>query len=96
VSDEFNSPREAADRLVAAYEDLRRAMIGERASQAWGMTLFIRQGMRAWMDAYGQSHTANPKRPLSAEAGEGIAPDRLQLTHMLVDMAQVRFLQGGI
>lgn len=93
---EPDNPREPADQLVSAYEGLRRWMTGEAASETWGLIVFIRQGMRAWMDAYGQSHTANPKRLLSAETGDARTSDRLQLTHLLVDMAQVCFLQGGI
>jgi hypothetical protein len=88
---------ETADKLTAAYEDLRRSMMGE-PSQTWGLVVFIRQGMRAWMDAYGQSHAAaNPQRAAaSMTTGEGIHADRLRLAHLLTDMAQACFVQGGI
>ncbi len=40
--------------MVAHYEELRRLALGCRGAQAQGLALFIRRGMRAWMQAWSQ------------------------------------------
>ena len=42
------------DGLIARYEDLRRLALGRWSAQAYGLALFIRRGMRAWMLAWSQ------------------------------------------
>jgi hypothetical protein len=44
---------EPHENLLAAYEDLRGRMAGctERWRGAFGLAVFLRQGMAAWMDA---------------------------------------------
>ena len=40
---------------VRRYEDLRAHTLGSLAtlqSQAWGMVVFVQQGMRGWMSAW--------------------------------------------
>jgi hypothetical protein len=39
--------------MVAGYEELRRQVLGASDSTrgGWGLTLFLRQGMRSWMEA---------------------------------------------
>ena len=45
------------DGWTCRYEDLRRGMIEEYApaQSSWGLTLFLRQGLVAWMHAWPQT-----------------------------------------
>ena len=42
------------DGLIARYEELRQLALGRCGAQAQGLVLFMRRGMRAWMQAWGQ------------------------------------------
>jgi len=89
----------AAGSLVSAYEALRHTMIGEPASTTgWGLIVLIRQGLRAWMDAYGQSHSAVERQTSSfPEAGGRVGKDRHhQVTHILAEMVRAHFQEGAI
>jgi len=53
---------------VQRYEDLRAHTLGSLAalpSQAWAWTLFVRQGMRGWMQAWQDPlrRAADPAEP---------------------------------
>jgi hypothetical protein len=42
------------DGLVERYEELRCLALGCRGAAAQGLALFVRRGMRAWMQAWSQ------------------------------------------
>ena len=51
---------------VRCYEDLRAYILGSLAalqSQAWGLAVFVQQGMRGWMGAW-----QDPQRPVGDPA----------------------------
>ncbi len=56
---------------VQRYEDLRAHTLGSLAAlhaQAWGLAVFVQQGMRSWMGAWQAppSQAAEPVRPTHA------------------------------
>jgi hypothetical protein len=56
------------------YEDLRSHTLGSLAaiqSQAWGLAIFVQQGMRGWMRAW-----QDPVRPASEQAQPAHLPNR--------------------
>lgn len=52
-------PEEAKEEWTARYEDLRRGAVEGHlpVRRSWGMTLFLRQGLVAWMHAWPREHT---------------------------------------
>ena len=51
----------AKEGWTCRYEDLRRGVVQgyAPARSSWGLTLFIRQGLVAWMHAWPRDHTAH-------------------------------------
>lgn len=84
-------PRSLTDRLAERYEDLRQQAqggIGDRA----GMVVLLRQGMRAWMEAWARWITSDPSHTQTA-GGRETPPDvlpsmlRAEITLLLAGMA---------
>ena len=50
--------------MIARYEELRRLALEHCGAQAQGLALFVRRGMRAWMQAWSQCE--RPSLPPSA------------------------------
>ncbi len=48
------------------YEDLRRTALEGAWSTRWGLTLFLRQGLSAWMHAWPQEVGTDPPVPQPA------------------------------
>ena len=74
---------------VRRYEDLRAHTLGSLAafqSQAWGMVVFIEQGMRGWMRAWLQPppDTGDAARPTSTPSASlnGTPEATMLLTNM--------------
>jgi len=74
------------DPWVARYEDLRRtAMDGARSPGAsWGLALFVRRGLTAWMHAWPQQENDNPPEPRLSSPGDSSLPLPASLTEQLV------------
>jgi hypothetical protein len=74
------------------YEDLRRHVLdGCAANSHWGVALFIRQGLAAWMEAWPKCTVpAPPNEPLISQhiADPPSLPSdlRSQITSVLVNM----------
>lgn len=51
------------------YEDLRRHVIGHGSGHRLGLTLFHREGMKAWLDTW-SSCTTRDARPLRDASGD--------------------------
>ena len=64
--------------VVDRYEELRRQQVLSpcgRTSGGLGLALFLRQGMKAWMDGWSRCVAAGPaKAPDRSRAGEGMVP----------------------
>jgi hypothetical protein len=62
---------------MARYEDLRRS--GREGisslSGSWGLTLFLRQGLAAWMHAWPRQRGADP--PVPEPASPSVPPSAL-------------------
>jgi hypothetical protein len=77
---------------MARYEDLRRAAGDEvwSAGGAWGLTLFLRQGLAAWMHAWPRQTGDDPPHPQppSPSAPPSALPTSLsgQLVTILANM----------
>jgi hypothetical protein len=76
--------------LRARYEDLRSAVLSVAggANGSFGLTLFLREGMAAWLNACAES-VFDSQRPHQAGAGTTPMPGYLQTqaTRILVTMA---------
>lgn len=60
--------------VVADYEELRRQALGSAGGtrRAWGLSLFLRQGMQSWLQAWAQ---CSP--PTLVELQKEADPDRV-------------------
>jgi hypothetical protein len=81
-----------ASDLVECYEDLRRQALSQNGARhgGRGLVLFLRQGMKAWMDAWLGSLIAGPtKTPIGSDSmGPGVPWDlRGQVAAILAGMA---------
>lgn len=56
------SPLPIADRLILGYEDLRRQVLGG-VGAGRGCALFLRQGMRSWIEAWQDTWRTPPDAP---------------------------------
>jgi hypothetical protein len=83
-------PRFNRDDLVAHYERLRHDALGSRspADEGFGMALFLRRGMTAWMEAWSECASRIEPGPRSEPwVDETIPADtRLQITVLLASM----------
>ncbi len=63
--------------LVAGYESLRRDVLAQQAGcSPLGLSVFLRQGMAAWMEAYSLCHaTAAPPPPRRSQGVPALAQD---------------------
>ncbi len=63
--------------LVAGYESLRRDVLAQQASGSpLGLTVFLRQGMAAWMEVYSFCHaTAAPPPPRRSQGVPALPQD---------------------
>jgi hypothetical protein len=52
--------------ILARYEDLRRQALqmADPASRGSGLVMFVRQGMKNWMEAWSQCMPSVPTRPM--------------------------------
>lgn len=66
------APDTEHDRWTTRYEDLRRTATNEMwsASGSWGLTLFLRQGLLAWMHAWPQQ--VGPDPPAAKPTGPSV------------------------
>lgn len=64
------------DGLIVRYEELRRQALGRAGGQAQGLALFMRRGMSAWMQAWGQCLAA-PTAPAQPPDDQEIFPVQL-------------------
>jgi hypothetical protein len=71
------------DTLIARYEELRSQVLGG-LSHGMGLALFLRQGMRSWIEAWRQCTLAAPREHQSEQAVP--APLRTELTMLLASM----------
>jgi len=60
------------DGMVAAYEELRRQL--QHGQQGPGLALFLRRGMREWMNACAVCTASSPTPVLPAANDEAILP----------------------
>jgi hypothetical protein len=78
------------DDLVARYERLRRDALGSPSpgDEGFGLALFLRQGMTAWMHAWSECTRRTEPAPRSEpRVDETIPADtRLQITVLLAGM----------
>ena len=78
------------DGLIAGYEELRRQLLnGERGQ---GLALFMRRGMREWMNACSLCVAPSPTKEFTAAPDEAVVPQgaRTEIVLILAGM----LLQG--
>jgi hypothetical protein len=78
------------DGLIAAYEQLRRQLLnGQRGP---GLTLFMRRGMREWMNGCSLYVAPSPTKEFTATPDEAVLPQgaRAEIVLILAGM----LLQG--
>lgn len=78
--------------MVKRYEDLRRQVLSQNSAGqgGQGLVLFLRQGMKAWMDAWISCLIAAPTRaPIESHALGSVVPWDLrgEMTAILAGMA---------
>lgn len=82
---------------MARYEDLRQGVLEGRAAQGpLGLALFLREGMRAWMDAWlscPASLEARPETPSAPAEPEPLVSAPRELVEILAGMALAQ-IQG--
>jgi hypothetical protein len=78
------------DGLIARYEELRRQALGRSGAQGQGLVLFLRGGMRAWMNAWSQCAVPQAA-PAHSHNDQDICPVQLQreVTMLLASMVWV-------
>ncbi len=77
---------QGTDPLVACYEELRSQALGG-VGRGQGLALFLRQGMRAWMEAPFQgSLQVSVAGPPQDGPPEGTLPLRIEMTMLLASM----------
>jgi len=67
--------------LVERYEDLRRQGLSQKGvgHGGRGLVLFLRQGMKAWLDAWSCCFIARPTRgPMESDAMGSVVPWNLR------------------
>jgi hypothetical protein len=64
------------DGVIARYEELRRQALGRSSPQAHGLVLFLRRGMRAWMQAWSRCMPP-PLAPVQPLAVQELCPVQL-------------------
>ena len=70
------------DGLIAAYEELRRQILnGQRGP---GLTLFMRRGMREWMNACSLCPAPSPTKEFTAAADEAVLPQGARTEVVLI------------
>ena len=76
------------DRLVERYEELRRQAAGELGRGA-GMVVFLRQGMKAWMDSWSKWASEPTERPSNRSDSGNVLPPKArdEITLVLAGMA---------
>jgi hypothetical protein len=84
-------PATAAGRsaeVVDRYEELRQQALGEMG-RGLGMVLFLREGMKAWMEAWANATLQLPQRPPSSPAAGLTLPQgaREEAILVLAEMA---------
>jgi hypothetical protein len=78
------------DDLVVHYERLRRDALGSRSpgDEGFGMALFLRRGMTAWMEAWSECASRIEPGPRSEPRVDETIPvdTRVQITALLASM----------
>jgi hypothetical protein len=71
---------------VARYEELRQQALGkwERGWGGRGFALFLRQGMKGWMEAWSRCVPEIPPRPLRGCSREEVVPLDLRAEVVMV------------
>ena len=91
---------EARDVLVAGYEDLRRAALRRTAAsgRGIGLSLFVRSGMAAWMEACAALPRPTAATFVRPTAPAPLVPDafRVEVAMLLAGMALSVHAQGGV
>ena len=67
--------------LLERYEDLRRQVLSQKGvgHGGQGLVLFLRQGMKAWLDAWSCCFIARPTRaPMESNAMGSVVPWNLR------------------
>ena len=78
--------------VVDRYEEMRGQVLRPegRGSGGQGLTLFLRQGMKGWMDAWSRCRVAGPpKAPIQSSLVDGVVPWdlRAEVVAILAGMA---------
>ncbi|MDA2924466.1 hypothetical protein MYX65_07390 [Acidobacteria bacterium AH-259-L09] len=77
---------QGTDPLVARYEELRSQALGG-VGRGQGLALFLRQGMRIWMEApFQRSLQVSVAGPPRDGQPEGTLPLRMEMTMLLASM----------
>jgi hypothetical protein len=80
------------DGLIAAYEELRRQLLnGQRGP---GLALFMRRGMREWMNACSLCVAQSPTKEFTAASDEAVLPQGAR-TEIVLILAGMLLLRGG-
>ena len=75
------------DGLLAAYEELRRQILnGQRGP---GLALFLRRGMREWINACSLCLAASPTKEFTAAPDEAVLPQGGARTEVVLILAGV-------
>jgi hypothetical protein len=70
------------DGLIAAYEELRRQLLNRQRGP--GLALFMRRGMREWMNAWSSCVAPSPTKECTAVPDEAILPQGARTEVVLI------------
>jgi hypothetical protein len=77
--------------IVSRYEELRRQALGaaDEAGRGSGLALFVRQGMKSWMQAWSQGVIGGPATSPTKTGPEEVSPMQLnrEVVMILASMA---------
>ena len=91
----MSSPTPRNDGLIVRYEELRRQALGRAGGQAYGLALFMRRGMSAWMQAWSQCVTA-PAAPAQPPDDQEIFPVQLHRDVAMLLASMVLFARQEV
>lgn len=81
----------AAPAILAGYEELRRQALhkADPMHRGAGLALFVRQGMRSWMQAWSRCRPSVPSKPQIKTSVEQVSPIQgsRELVSILASMA---------
>jgi len=87
ISEQQSASGSGADSaIVSRYEGLRRHALGsaDETGRGSGLALFVRQGMKSWMQAWSQCVIGGPATPQAKTGPEEVSPMELNREAVMI------------